>query len=91
VGPAGRAVEVRRLDDPEAADVLLPLGEGAVRGEDVRAAGLHHGGRAREMEAGGEDERAGVAHLVVHERRPAGSTSPVTPQTPTRRPARPAD
>ena len=34
-GPGQGGVEVGGLDDPEAAELLLGLGEGAVGGEDV--------------------------------------------------------
>src|SRR5260370_20747468 len=41
--PLERSVEVRRLDDPEAADVLLPFDEGAVGDEQLAVLEPHHG------------------------------------------------
>ena len=46
VGPLQRGVEVGQLDDPEAAELLLGLGERAV-GDDRLGAGVVDGGRRR--------------------------------------------
>src|SRR5215211_2847806 len=42
--PPQGVVEVLGLDDPEAAHVLLRLGEGPVAGENLVPLGPHHGG-----------------------------------------------
>src|SRR6266511_2741082 len=63
--PFERGVEIGRLDDREPADVLLALGERAVGGEHVAVPEPHHRGRARGVQASGEDPCAGGLELLV--------------------------
>src|SRR5688500_18130344 len=52
--PRERHVEVRRLDDREAAELLLALDERPVGDEHVVSRRAEHGGRARRMQPAGE-------------------------------------
>src|SRR4051812_32951959 len=63
--PAERFVEVGGLDDREAADVLLALGERAVGGQDLAVLRAQRRGGARLVQAAREDPDALVAHLLV--------------------------
>src|SRR5262249_53157885 len=61
--PIQRRVEVGSRDDREPAEVLLTLGEWAVRDEYVAAGGPQHGGGAWSVQSTGEHPRAGGLHL----------------------------
>ena len=58
-------VEVGRLDDPEAAELLLGLGEGAVGGDGLGAGGVDHRGHVGGVQAAGEHPGALGLELVV--------------------------
>ena len=63
--PLERGVEIGRLDDGEAADVLLALGERAVGHEHVAVLRPHHRGGAGRVQAAGEHPGAGGLQLLV--------------------------
>src|SRR3984957_9425540 len=71
--PVERGVAVSDLDDPEAADVLLALGERPVRGEHAAVPGGHDRGGRWRLEASGEhpgprglDRTVEIVHGGVH-------------------------
>jgi hypothetical protein len=65
-GVAAGGVEVGGLDDPEPAQLLLGLGEGAVGGQDVAAlGGVDDGGGVGGVQAAGGDPRTLLLELGV--------------------------
>src|SRR5215218_8570216 len=68
--PAERGVEVFRVDHVEAGEVFLRLRERAVGGERLAAGDPDHGRRLGSMQAGGEDPRPALAHLLLDRRQP---------------------
>jgi hypothetical protein len=62
--PFHRGVEIGRLDDDDAADMLLGLDEGAIDRQHVPVLEPHDGGRARGFEAPVEDPRTGGLDLL---------------------------
>src|ERR1700744_2045648 len=67
-GPVQGGVQVRRLDDPEPAEVLLGLGERPIGGDDLAALGPDHGGRGGVLKATGEHPGPGLPDLFVEAR-----------------------
>src|SRR6266508_4293587 len=65
--PGERGIEVLGLDDVEAAEVLLRLGEGAIGSQHVAVGRAHDGGRLGLVKAAGEDPGAGRLHLLLDE------------------------
>src|SRR5207253_1788300 len=63
--PFERGVEILGLDDPEAADLFLALGERTVHGEHLPVLDAQDGGGARGMQAPGEHPSTGGLHLLV--------------------------
>ena len=64
-GPGQRGVEIGRLDDPEAAELLLRLGERAVGRHDLAALRLDDGRRVRRVQPAAEDPGALRPDLLV--------------------------
>ena len=60
-----RGVQVGGLDDPEAAELLLGLGERTVGGDDLAALAADHRGGGRRVQAAGEHPGAGRLQLGV--------------------------
>ena len=65
-GPVERGVEVGGLDDPEAAEVLLGLGERAVGDEHVAVRPRGRPSRSRRVQAAAEHPRTLPLDLLVH-------------------------
>ncbi len=63
-GDVERGVEVRGLDDPEAAEVLLRLGERPVGDDRLRAGAVDHGAVLDRLQAAGEDPAARGLQLL---------------------------
>src|ERR1022692_534554 len=63
--PRQRRIQVVRLDDPESAELLLGLGEGAIGGESLPVAHPHHGRDAGRLQAAGEDPGPRLAERGV--------------------------
>src|SRR5437762_385603 len=63
--PGERGVEVRRLDDPETAELLLGLRERPVGGDHLAVLYPDRGGRRRRVQPAGEHPRAGLLELIV--------------------------
>src|ERR1022692_4894650 len=63
--PRQRRIQVGRLDDPESAELLLGLGEGAIGGEYLAVAHPHHGRDAGRLQAAGEDPGPRLAERGV--------------------------
>src|ERR1022692_2833125 len=63
--PRQRRIQVVRLDDPESAELLLGLGEGAIGGEYLAVAHPHHGRDAGRLQAAGEDPGPRLAERGV--------------------------
>src|SRR6266702_6783858 len=60
-----RGVQIRGLDHPEPADVLLALGERAVSDHHIAAGSPDYGRGARRVQPAGEDPGPGGLHLSV--------------------------
>src|SRR5919197_1839974 len=68
--PAERGVEILGVDHVEAGEVLLRLCERAVGGQHFATSDPDHGRRLGPVQAGGEDPRSPVAHLLLDRRHP---------------------